>query len=82
MFIHIFFIFPETSGKPLEQVEEIFDDTTPDSIRILGTPAWKTSVDRRRTVRFDRGEYDPEDKLGHISHEESPERVVGAAKAE
>jgi hypothetical protein len=40
MFIHVFFLFPETSQKPLEEVEYIFDDTTPGSIRYLGTPAW------------------------------------------
>ncbi|TVY88902.1 MFS glucose transporter [Lachnellula willkommii] len=76
MFIHTFFVFPETSQKPLEEVEEIFDDTTPGSIRFLGTPAWKTSVDKRAR-RLERGELDPEDK--HVAavehHEPSPERV-------
>ncbi|KAG4429042.1 hypothetical protein IFR05_015477 [Cadophora sp. M221] len=45
MFIHIFFLFPETAQKPLEEVEEIFDDTTPGNIKYIGTPAWKTHVD-------------------------------------
>nr|CAD1814643.1 monosaccharide transporters [uncultured fungus] len=54
MFIHTFFILPETSQKPLEEVEEIFDDTTPGSIKYLGTPAWKTSVDKRAR-RFGEG---------------------------
>jgi hypothetical protein len=81
MFIHVLFVFPETAGKPLEEVEEIFDDTTPGSLKFFGTPAWKTSVDKR-TVRLERGEYDAEDKLGHIDHDESPERVAEAPKAE
>lgn len=29
MFIHVFFIFPETANKPLEEIEEIFDDSKP-----------------------------------------------------
>jgi hypothetical protein len=71
MFIHVFFIFPETSQKPLEEVEEIFDDSTPASIKYLGTPAWKTHVDTR-TRRMERGEMDPEEKFGHhASHEDN-----------
>ncbi len=29
MLLHVFFMFPETANKPLEEVEEIFDDTKP-----------------------------------------------------
>jgi len=68
MFLHVLFLFPETSQKPLEEVDEIFDDTTPGSIRYLGTPAWKTRVDTR-TRRIERGELDPEEKFGRISHD-------------
>jgi hypothetical protein len=72
MFIHVFFIFPETSQKPLEEVEEIFDDSTPGSIKYLGTPAWKTHVDTR-TRRMERGEMDPEEKFGRrASHDDNP----------
>lgn len=35
MTLHVFFLFPETAGKTLEQVEEMF---------IEGVPAWKTGV--------------------------------------
>ncbi|KAI5806989.1 high affinity glucose transporter [Geopyxis carbonaria] len=35
MTLHVFFLFPETAGKTLEQVEEMF---------IEGGPAWKTGV--------------------------------------
>lgn len=44
MFIHVFFMFPETSGKPLEEIEELFTNTNPGSIHYIGTPAWKTHV--------------------------------------
>ncbi|KAL7267558.1 high affinity glucose transporter [Rhizina undulata] len=37
MTIHVFFVFPETAGKTLEQVDEYFEN------RI---PAWRTSVTR------------------------------------
>ena len=40
MFIHVYFLFPETSQKLLEEVEGIFSDTTPGSIKLIGTPAW------------------------------------------
>jgi len=70
MFFHVLFLFPETSQKPLEEVEEIFDDTTPGSIKHIGTPAWKTHVDTR-TRRIERGEMDSEEKFERQrSHEE------------
>jgi len=70
MFLHVLFLFPETSQKPLEEVEEIFDDTTPGSIKYIGTPAWKTHVDTR-TRRIERGEMDSEEKFERQgSHDE------------
>jgi MFS family permease len=73
MFFHVLFLFPETSQKPLEEVEEIFDDSTPGSIKYIGTPAWKTHVDTH-TMRMERGELDLEEKFGRrASHEESPQ---------
>ncbi|KAG4422956.1 hypothetical protein IFR04_003868 [Cadophora malorum] len=80
MFIHVFFLFPETAQKPLEEVEEIFADDTPGSIKYLGTPAWKTHVDTH-TRRLERGEMDAEEKFGRqISQEEAPARVSEATK--
>jgi len=82
MFVHVYFLFPETSQKLLEEVEEIFDDSTPGSIKYLGTPAWKTHVDTN-AVRFERGELDAEEKFAmRASHENnSPERVAEEPKA-
>lgn len=63
MFIHVFFMFPETAGKTLEEVEDIFTD--PNGIRNVGTPAWKTRVDRRATVQRERhGSTDEETVVG------------------
>ncbi|RKF73363.1 MFS glucose transporter mfs1 [Golovinomyces cichoracearum] len=45
MFIHVFLLFPETSQKPLEEVEAIFTDKGPGSIPYIGTPAWKTGIE-------------------------------------
>lgn len=42
MFVHVFFMFPETANKTLEEVESIFLD--PHGIKWVGTPAWKTRV--------------------------------------
>jgi MFS family permease len=67
MFLHVLFLFPETSQKPLEEVEEIFDDTTPGSIRFIGTPAWKTHIDTNAR-RLERGEMDAEEKFGMATH--------------
>ncbi|KAF4632831.1 hypothetical protein G7Y89_g5293 [Cudoniella acicularis] len=84
MLIHTFFMFPETSQKPLEEVEEIFDDSTPGSIKYIGTLAWKTSVDRH-VRRLEMGETDPEEKFGRSQHVDngSPDgRVSEATKVE
>lgn len=84
MFFHVLFLFPETSQKPLEEVEEIFDDSTPGSFKYLGTPAWKTKVDTRAR-RMERGEFDEEEKLGRRggSGENGGEaRVEDVAKTE
>lgn len=46
MTIHIFFMFPETAGKPLEEVDEIFAS---------GVPAWRTHVSTGETSSYERG---------------------------
>jgi sugar porter (SP) family MFS transporter len=42
MFLHVFFMFPETAGKQLEEVEDMFTD--PSGPKNIGTLAWKTRV--------------------------------------
>lgn len=46
MFIHVFFMFPETAGKSLEEVESMFTGGK-GSRRLLGTAPWRTGVVKR-----------------------------------
>ncbi|KAI0015130.1 general substrate transporter [Xylariomycetidae sp. FL0641] len=62
MFVHAFFLFPETANKPLEEVVAIFEDKGPGSLPYLGTPAWKTHNDRS-IVRVERNMVDAEEKV-------------------
>ncbi|KAF2225833.1 putative MFS glucose transporter [Elsinoe ampelina] len=69
MFVHVYFMFPETAGKRLEEVTEIFED--PNGLPYIGTPAWKT----RNTWGAARAM----EKTGHglektLSNDHSPER--------
>ena len=74
MTIHVFFLFPETAGKPLEEVNEMFED--PDGIKYLGTPAWKTKNYYSTTMRMEHGEDLPK----RIDKEQSPERGTTARR--
>lgn len=51
MAIHVFFMFPETAGKTLEEVEGMFTD--PNGIKYIGTPAWKTGNSVRRATTLE-----------------------------
>ena len=53
MTVHVFFLFPETAGKPLEEVTEMFEDPT--GIKYIGTPAWKTKNYYSAFARMERG---------------------------
>ncbi|PYH96578.1 sugar transporter [Aspergillus ellipticus CBS 707.79] len=71
MLIHIFFMFPETTGKTLEEVEAIFTD--PSGIPYIGTPAWKTKNEYSRAELIEEVGYD-EDKrgaAGEVVHQET-----------
>ena len=72
MFFHVFFMFPETAGKTLEEVELLFTDSK--GIPYVGTPAWKTRVDRKRTLDVERH--------GSLATEGSEETKVGGEKGE
>jgi len=66
MAIHTFFMFPETAGKTLEDVEDMF---------MAGVPAWKTRVHYSTSRRAEEGEVDVEKAKGM---EHSPVRVEDA----
>ncbi|KAL8999966.1 MAG: hypothetical protein Q9188_005777 [Gyalolechia gomerana] len=74
MLVHVFFLFPETAGKTLEEVVDIFED--PNGFRYVGTPAWKTRISTKRTRLMERNELDQEAQAekGGEYHEESPNR--------
>ena len=82
MFLHTFFMFPETAGKTLEEVAELFED--PYGPKYIGTPAWKTHISTKRVLLLEKGETDPE-KVGAGYHgkgsvsyaEGSPDRSSG-----
>ncbi|TGJ77104.1 hypothetical protein E0Z10_g10777 [Xylaria hypoxylon] len=67
MFIHCFFLFPETANKPLEEVAGIFEDNSLGSIKYIGTPAWKTRNNRHAALQLERNIVDPEKKPGDTS---------------
>ncbi|KAH6616227.1 general substrate transporter [Chaetomium sp. MPI-SDFR-AT-0129] len=50
MHLHVFFFFPETANKNLEEVAEIFDGEQDGAIKYIGTPAWKTRNDRHARI--------------------------------
>jgi MFS family permease len=54
MLIHVYFFFPETAGKTLEETEAMFED--PNGIKYIGTPAWKTRVTTQRIEQLERGD--------------------------
>jgi len=65
MIIHIFFMFPETAGKTLEEVEEMF---------LSGTKAWNTKVQYANVRRAEMGDIgDAEKRLSIGHHETSPD---------
>ncbi|EFW99610.1 major facilitator superfamily transporter glucose [Grosmannia clavigera kw1407] len=73
MFLHVFFLFPETAGKTLEGTQAMFED--PAGIRHIGTPAWKTRVQYSKATGLETGNIDPEKlaALGLRTKAEVPE---------
>ena len=66
MFIHVYFMFPETAGKPLEEVVSIFED--PQGLKLIGTPAWKTKSGLGHGSNFETGHHDIESAKGTVAH--------------
>ncbi|CAK7226572.1 high affinity glucose transporter [Sporothrix curviconia] len=58
MLVHVFFLFPETAGKSLEETTHMFED--PSGFKYIGTPAWKTRVHYSKATAVERGNLDPE----------------------
>ncbi|KAG4433586.1 hypothetical protein IFR05_010933 [Cadophora sp. M221] len=71
MFVHVFFLFPETAGKSLEEIQMMFTDRN--GIRYLGTPAWRTGVVKRGV---DGGLLNEKEAHG-VYHERSSDEEVG-----
>lgn len=92
MTVHVFFLFPETAGKPLEEVTEMFecyDDTTNKTkkneseiqrkgrgIKYVGIPAWRTKSEFGRQMRRERGEVEVEELGGGEKGELERREVV------
>lgn len=74
MTVHVFFLFPETAGKPLEEVTEMFESYETNKtnkneseterkgggIKYVGIPAWRTKSEFGRQMRRERGEVEVE----------------------
>ncbi|KAF4121877.1 Sugar (and other) transporter [Geosmithia morbida] len=65
MFIHTFFLFPETAGKTLEELEAMFDD--PNGIPYIGTAPWKTHVATSSTRRAEAGDLEARLSKGPVA---------------
>lgn len=63
MVIHIFFMFPETAGKSLEEVEEMF---------LSNTKAWQTKVQYSSARKNELGDVGDVEKKLSYSHQEAP----------
>lgn len=82
MFVHVFFMFPETAGKPLEEVTAIFED--PNGIKYIGTPAWKTRNGYRESRKREQGDLAGDHSvaphrnasMAQSGNSSSPERLV------
>jgi len=66
MIIHIFFLFPETAGKTLEEVEEMF---------LSDFKAWNTKVQYSSVRRAEMGDIDDNEKRISIGHHETRPEV-------
>ncbi|KKK24719.1 hypothetical protein ARAM_004715 [Aspergillus rambellii] len=80
MALHVFFMFPETAGKTLEDIEAIF--TNPDGIPYIGTPAWKTKNEYSRGAILEQTGFDADEekRVGSVAvHAEVAEKHVADA---
>ncbi|PHH66462.1 hypothetical protein CDD82_1547 [Ophiocordyceps australis] len=73
-FIHVFFLFPETAGKTLEETELMFEN--PDGIKFIGTPAWKTRVMTKVVDRVEHGDIEAKRGTADYKVSETHEKDV------
>ncbi|KAK3078273.1 high affinity glucose transporter, partial [Teratosphaeriaceae sp. CCFEE 6253] len=59
-----------TAGKPLEEVNQMFED--PHGLKYIGTPAWRTKTSFSASARMEQGE--GLEKRMDDERDESPER--------
>lgn len=64
MFWHVFFMFPETVNKPLEEIADMFDGTQPGGVKYIGKPEWKTHNDRQHVLHVENAVDDASEKTG------------------
>ena len=79
MFVHVFFAFPETAGKTLEETESMFTD--PLGPKYIGTLPWKTHIATSKALLLEHGEFD-EEKARAYGHDEDAERSASETKDE
>lgn len=77
MFVHVYFAFPETAGKTLEEVEFMFTD--PLGPKYIGTIPWKTKIVTQKALLLERGEFD-EEKAAQFGHVEDAERSASESR--
>jgi MFS family permease len=78
MFVHVFFLFPETSGKTLEETEAMFED--PSGPKYIGIPAWKTQNFIKRTVAMEKGDIESKHAIIHREEAEAAATVTADPK--
>ena len=79
MFVHVFFAFPETAGKTLEEVESMFTD--PLGPKYIGTLPWKTRIVTQKALLLEHGQLD-EEKADRFAHDEEADRSASETRVE
>ncbi|KAL1852513.1 hypothetical protein Daus18300_012111 [Diaporthe australafricana] len=70
MTVHVFFFYPETAGKSLEEIDEVFESRT---------PAWRTGQLGTFQDRLHEVERKQDGGLAEADHQEAPSATSGTA---
>lgn len=70
MTVHVFFFYPETAGKSLEEIDEVFESKT---------PAWRTGQLGTFQDRLHEVERKQEGGIAEADHQEAPSAQSGTA---